>query len=403
MAGLGYEGDVEKGLVEASRLLLSARGHRELDVIDPNYLHDGIVPLRCGAVPEIRSAGHRIGFPAMAERNGGSERRRAPAPTLAEVARRAGVSIATASRVASGQDGVRDSTRQRVEQAIAATEWIASPAARALAGGKGDEVGLVIAVADAREPAEDPYYARVIAGASEEAARHGLVLSVQFASHCSLAKLAPFVGDRRYVGAVVVNVDGETAGFLSGRGTPVVSLGASAPGVPALDPENSDGSRRVVEHLLSQGRRRVMMIGGPPGNPCARDRSAGYRLAMRSARLPAFELTTDFTRDAAAGATRRLLDADQAIDAIFVASDFMGTAVLQVLAENGRRVPDDVAVVGFDDSAPARMTTPQLTTVHAPVEQLAGLAVRTLVEPASQRQAHRRLPTRLVVRASSVA
>ena len=91
------------------------------------------------------------------------------------------------------------------------------------------------------------------------------------------------------------------------------------------------------------------------------------------------------------------------LDAIFVASDLMATAVLQVLQAGGRRVPDDVAVVGFDDSPPAAMTTPALSTVHQPVEQLAGLAVRTLTDGVGHHPLDQRLPTHLLLRSSSAA
>jgi DNA-binding LacI/PurR family transcriptional regulator len=318
------------------------------------------------------------------------------------VARLAGVSIATASRVAAGGH-VREATRQRVEQAIAATGWMVNPTARLLASGKGDEVALVVVLPDAAEAAEDPYYSRVLAGVAAEAARHGLCLSAHFTDRGSLPGLAPFSGDRRYVGAILVNVDEETAAPMCGRRTAVVSMGASAAGVPALEPENYEGASRAVEHLLTRGRRRVVTVAGPAANPCARERLVGYRSVLQSAGLPPHGHTADFTRPGAARATRRLLDAHPDLDAVFVASDLMSTAVLQVLAENGRSVPGDVAVVGFDDSAPARMTTPQLTTVSQPVERIAAQAVRTLLQPAGQRPPLQRLPTGFVVRASSAA
>jgi DNA-binding LacI/PurR family transcriptional regulator len=110
----------------------------------------------------------------MADSAGRSDRGRGRLPTIVEVASRAGVSIATVSRVVSGTGRVREPTRARVEQAIAATGWTADPAARVLAGGTGDEVILAIAVAGQQRFADDPHYARVIAGACQEAARHGL-------------------------------------------------------------------------------------------------------------------------------------------------------------------------------------------------------------------------------------
>ncbi len=324
-------------------------------------------------------------------------------PTITEVARHAGVSIATVSRVVSGRVRVRETTRLRVEQAIAATGWAVDPAARQLAGGRGDEVVLAVAVTDSREFASDPYYARVIAGAHEETARHGLSLSVHVASLGSLVGVTPFGGSQRHVGAILVNASAEEAASISSLNRPVVSMGAAAPAVPSVDPENEAGVSAAVGHLLAQGRRRIAMIAGPERNPCSRERLAGYRSCVRAAGLAEVELSADFTRPGAARAARRLLEATPDVNAIFVASDLMATAVLQVLIASGRRVPDDVAVVGFDDSPPAWMTTPVLSTVHQPVEKLAALAVRTLTDRAGTAPLDQRLPTHLIVRASSAA
>jgi DNA-binding LacI/PurR family transcriptional regulator len=110
------------------------------------------------------------------------------------------------------------------------------------------------------------------------------------------------------VGAMLVDVDEETAALASGRQTPVVSMGASGLAVPAVEPENRAGASGAVEHLLAQGRRRVATIAGPGANPCARERLAGYRSAVASAGIPAFGAMADFTRPGAARAARRLLD-----------------------------------------------------------------------------------------------
>jgi len=325
------------------------------------------------------------------------------APTISEVASLAGVSIATVSRVVSGTGRVRDATRLRVEQAIAATGWSANPAARLLAGGRGDEVVLALAVASAQEFAGDPYYARVIAGAQAEAAELGLSLSVHVTQVGSVPALLPFGRKRQHVGAVLVNVDPWEAAAVRDLGWPVISLGATAPDLPSVDPENEAGAAGAAGHLLARGRRRIATIAGPDRNPCARERLAGYRSAVRAAGLPELVVSTDFTRAAAAAATRRLLRTCPDLDAIFVASDLMATAVIQVLAAAGRRVPGDVAVVGFDDSPPAMMTVPTLSTVRVPVEEEAALAVRTLACPAADRPLDQRLPTQFVPRASSAA
>jgi DNA-binding LacI/PurR family transcriptional regulator len=323
--------------------------------------------------------------------------------TIMDVARLAGVSIATVSRVAAGTGRVREATRLRVERAMAATGWSADPAARMLACGNGDTVLLAVAVADQPDFAGDPYYARVVAGATQEAARQGLRVGVHVTALGSLADLAPSRAGRRDAGTILVNAGAREAERVAGLGRPVVSMGATAPAVPSVDPENEAGARAAIEHLLSQGRRRIAMIAGPDWNPCSRERLAGYRSGLGPAGLRETKVRADFTRPGAERAARGLLAAHPDLDAIFVASDLMATAVLQVLLASGRRVPDDVAVVGFDDSPPSWMTTPALSTVRQPVEQLAALAVRTLLEPAGSRPLDQRLPTQLIVRASSAA
>lgn len=337
----------------------------------------------------------------MADSAGTGGRDGGKAPTIEQVAALAGVSTATVSRVMSGRDRVREATRARVEQAIAATGWTADPAARQLAGGRGDEVVLAFAVPDRREFGTDPYYARVLAGAGEEAARQGLGLCVHVAALGELPGLAPFRGGRRHVGAVIVNASAQEAVFLAGQARPVVSMGHLGAAVPSVDPQNAAGASRAAGHLLIQGRQRVATIAGPRWNPCSRERLAGYQSCIREAGRPEVGVSAGFNRASAAAAARRLLQANPDLDAIFVASDLMATAVLQVLMASGRRVPDDVAVVGFDDSPPALMTTPALSTVHQPVEALASLAVRTLTDPPGARPRDQRMATHLVVRASS--
>jgi DNA-binding LacI/PurR family transcriptional regulator len=136
-----------------------------------------------------------------------------------------------------------------------------------------------VAVASQQEFASDPYYARVIAGAHGAAAGLGLSLSVHVAKLGSVLGLAPFARKRHQAGAVLVNVDTWEAAAVHDLGWPVVSLGASAPAVPSVDPENEAGASGAVEHLLTQGCRRIAAIAGPERNPCARERLAGYRSA----------------------------------------------------------------------------------------------------------------------------
>lgn len=321
---------------------------------------------------------------------------------MRDVARAAGVSVATVSRVLAGIDGVRPAKRARVEAAAGQLGYRLDPIARALAGGGGDEIGLVMA-ASPLQVRDDPHFARVIAAAATETAARGLSLSVHLVQPGAVVEAPPFAGDRRYVGLLAVNIPARDAALLPARGRPpIVSLGASLPSIPFVSPDNAGGAVVAVRHLVERGRRRVATIAGPSWSPCSSERLAGYRSAVTAAGLASIVVPADFTAEGGASATRRLLASAALPDALFVASDLMAAAALRTLTAAGLRVPDDVAVVGFDDATPALLSTPSLSTIRQPVEEVVAVAVATLFEGATAPH-EQRLPTRLVVRASSAA
>lgn len=324
--------------------------------------------------------------------------------TLHVIARRAGVSVATASRVAAGLKGVREETRLRVLAVMEQARYLPDPLARALAGGSGDQLGLVI-LASPDTMRDDPHYARVIAAAVNETLRQSLTLSIHLADAKNLSEAPPLAGDRRYVGALTVNV---TAKMMRDQRhaqirCPVVSLGRSARNVPFVDPDNIAGAMEAVRHLIGQGRTQVAHIAGPMRNPCARDRLLGYRRAVSEAGLTPLVVSADFTRSGAEYAARRLLARWPSIDSVFAASDLMAVGSLQAIMATGRRVPGDVAIVGFDDSMPSRTATPALSTVFQPVEEIVALAIQTLLAATHERPQEQHLPTEVIVRESSAA
>lgn len=222
---------------------------------------------------------------------------------MRDVARAAGVSVATVSRVLAGGDGVRPGTRARVEVAADELGYRLDPIARALAGGGGDEVGLVMAATPV-QVRDDPHFARVIAAAATETAARGLSLSVHLVRPGGVASAPPFAGDRRYAGVLTVNIPADDAARLPARGRPpIVSLGASLPAIPFVSPDNAGGAVVAVRHLLEGGRRRVATIAGPPWSPCSGERLAGYRSAVAAAGLDPIVVPGDFTADSAAAAT----------------------------------------------------------------------------------------------------
>jgi DNA-binding LacI/PurR family transcriptional regulator len=171
-----------------------------------------------------------------------------------------------------------------------------------------------------------------------------------------------------------------------------------------VDADNRDGARQAIDHLVKKGRRRIATIAGPPDVAPGVDRLAGYREALEHHGLePTPIVYGDFTRPAGIHAMCRLLDHRPNLDAVFCASDLMAVGALHALRQSGRRVPDDVAVIGFDDLPLATYTQPTLTTVHQPVEEIGAVAARRLLSlmEGSDAGPNPVLPTSLVVRQSA--
>lgn len=322
-------------------------------------------------------------------------------PTLEDVARTAGVSRSTVSRVVTGSPEVSPQARARVERAADELGYLPNATARALASRRDDAVALVV-VAGEREFAEDPFYSRVLSGVVGAAQQADARVCVYRTDEAGLAGVPALSRPTRFAATILVNVPArlaERATLPYPRHT--VSLGRSADPIAFANPDNDAGAQTAVSHLLTAGRCRIGTVAGPPDNPCAIERLVGYQRVLAAAGRPACAVSADFTASGAAAAAGRLLDARPDLDALFVASDLMGAGVLQALAARGIRVPDDIAVVGFDDSVPARCTAPTLTTIDHPVEQIAAWATLTSVSGEAQPGSAVIFPTALVLRGSS--
>jgi DNA-binding LacI/PurR family transcriptional regulator len=322
-------------------------------------------------------------------------------PTLEDVARMAGVSRSTVSRVVNRQGEVAPGVRRRVERAIAKMGYYPHGAARALASGRADAVDLVVIDDCAANFGVNPYYTRVLAGVlgalAGTDARVRLHVVDEAAGAATLAEIAAGTG----LGALLVNVPAGMAEEFYRQCDRAVSLGRSAPQVPFIDPENTAGTDGAIRHLYRAGRRRIAAIHGPQTHPCAVGRRRGYLNAMTDTGLTPVWVDGDFRREVGLSAARHLLATRPDIDAIFAGCDLMATGVLQALAESGRRVPHDVAVVGFDDSVLAACATPPLTSVSQPVEEIAGIATEALLHRQAKPRWERIMPTSLTIRQSS--
>lgn len=337
--------------------------------------------------------------------------RRSGRPTLEEVAARAGVGRGTVSRVINGSPQVSEETRAAVERAVAELGYVPNRAARALAGRRTDAIALVIPEPETRLFSE-PYFSDIIRGVSAELADTDLQLLLTLVRDSRERKrLAGYLSAHRVDGVLLVSVHGDDPlpDLLEDIGIPAVLSGRRSghESVPYVDSDNTGGARTAVGHLLSRGRRAIATITGPLDMYVARCRLDGYRRALQEAGHPVGEtLVTeaDFTEEGGRRAMRELLEHTPGLDAVFAASDVMAAGARQVLRETGRRVPQDVALVGFDDSPIARHMDPPLTSVRQPIEEMGRAMARVLLEEIAERAPEPRhlvLPTELVVRASS--
>ncbi|GAA2288523.1 LacI family DNA-binding transcriptional regulator [Nonomuraea roseoviolacea subsp. roseoviolacea] len=328
-------------------------------------------------------------------------------PTLEAVAARAGVSRATASRVVNGQTTVAPQIRDAVLRAIDELGYVPNPAARSLVTQRTDSVALVVSEPPTRVFSEDPLFSTVIRSASVELETVNKQVVLMLASSASShARVERYIAGGHVDGVMLISMHGADPlpAALSRLRVPVVSYGRPAVPVdiPYVDNDNVGGAELAVRHLVAAGRRRIATIAGPQDMIGGQDRLTGYRTVLRDSDRRSIVAVGDFTRESGAVAMRQLLGDDPDLDAVFVANDLMAVGALQSLRQAGRRVPDDVAVVGFDDIEAAQYTEPPLTTVRHPVVEQATAMVRLLLGlfeggPADPVI----LPTELVVRESA--
>ncbi|MER6227148.1 LacI family DNA-binding transcriptional regulator [Streptomyces sp. 900105755] len=338
-------------------------------------------------------------------------------PTLEEVAARAGVGRGTVSRVINGSPRVSDATRAAVEAAVNELGYVPNPAARALAANRTDAIALVVPEPETRFFAE-PYFSDMLSGVGAELSETEMQLLLIFAgSDRERRRLAQYLAAHRVDGVLLVSVhaDDPLPDLLAQLEIPAVISGprSAEETLTSVDSDNYGGARSAVEHLLARGRRTIAHITGRLDVYGAQRRVDGYRDALRDAGRTADELLIepgDFTEEGGRRAMARLLEREPGLDAVFAGSDVMAAGARQVLRVAGRRIPEDVALVGYDDSAIARHMDPPLTSVRQPIEGMGRAMIDLLLaeiadrRPAAARGLERRhavLPTALVARASS--
>ncbi|WBB92927.1 LacI family DNA-binding transcriptional regulator [Verrucosispora sp. WMMC514] len=329
-------------------------------------------------------------------------------PTLEAVARRAGVSRATVSRVVNGSTTVAEPIQEAVRLAVAELGYVPNLAARTLVTQRTDSIALVMPEEATRVFSDDQVFPGIIRGAAQEleAADKQLVLMLA-GSPAGHERVARYTTGRHVDGVLFASLHGADPlpARLAALGIPVVCSGRPLDGaeVPYIDVDQVGGVTRAVRHLIDSGRRRIATIAGPQDMVAGIERLTGYRDTVAAAGLPEMVAVGDFTRESGAAAMRELLATHPDLDAVFAASDLMAHAALRTLREAGRRVPEDVAVIGFDDIETAAYTDPPLTTVRQPIVELGRQGTRLLLRLAAGEQVEPALilPTELIIRDSA--
>jgi DNA-binding LacI/PurR family transcriptional regulator len=331
-------------------------------------------------------------------------------PTLEEVAALAGVSRATVSRVVNGSPRVSQSARDNVEQAIATLGYVPNRAARSLVTKRADSVALVVSESETRF-FSDPWFAVVARSMAVALADTEMQLVLVIAQSAKQReRLERYLLNGHVDGVVLVSLHGRDPlpRQLVAAGVPTVLVGRPVDDIDVayVDADNKGGAESAVRHLLERGRSRIATIAGPQDMSVGRDRLAGYELALRGAGLPVAEDLigeADFSEEGGAEAMRALLGREPGLDAVFAASDLMAAGALRTLRKAGRRVPDDVALVGFDDLVTSQHTEPPLTTVRQPLADMGREMTTMLLATIAGEEPDPVviMKTELVVRASS--
>jgi DNA-binding LacI/PurR family transcriptional regulator len=308
-------------------------------------------------------------------------------PTLEDVARVAGVSRATVSRVVNGTRNVDPELQETVRDAIARTGYTPNRAARSLVTRRTGTVALVVSGAGAGSDVfADPFFGRVTSGVVGLLRTKGVHPVLMLAdTDDTRAEVVEFLRQGSADGALLVSTHAEdplSAQLLASGITAVLYAQPARPmPISYVDLDHQAGARLAADHLVATGRTRVATISGPLDVPASQNRLSGFRDAMARHGFPYVPIVEGgFTASSGEAAMERLLTEHPDIDGVFAANDLMAQGAVQVLSVHGKRVPEDVAVVGFDDSAPALSCRPPLTTVRQPVEEMAARMASLLLD-----------------------
>jgi DNA-binding LacI/PurR family transcriptional regulator len=329
---------------------------------------------------------------------------------MAEVARRAGVSLSTVSRALSGSPLISEKTRQRVRDVAGQLDYRVDAAGSSLRTGQTRTIGVVIPLAHAtRQSFSDPFFHEILGAVADELAICGYNMLLTRLTEDPAGWIADLARGRRADGVIVIgqSLHHRSLNRMAASGFPLVVWGARLPDQQyvTVGSDNEAGGYAATRHLLSQGCRRIVFLGDPSA-PEVGARLKGYLRALQEAgvaRMPALELAVRFGGDAACDAIASLADTGGQFDGVVACSDVFAISAMRALAERDIKVPADVAVAGFDDIPFSAFTTPPLTTVRQDCHAGARLLVENLLRAIRHESATTEvIPTELVVRESSL-
>ena len=290
--------------------------------------------------------------------------------TIEEVAAAAGVSRSTVSRVVNGSTSVSPSALAAVQRAIEDLSYVPNRAARSLASRATMAIALVVPE-DTTRFFGDPFFAAIVSGINARISRSDYVLNLIIASDDPQDKTTAYLRSGAVDGAIVVSHHASDT-FIDRIAAvmPVVYGGRPVRERERdyyIDVDNRAGARVATQYLIDKGYQRIASIAGPLTMPAGVDRLDGFREALREAGLEEVAVEDgNFTADGGSAAMQRILVVGRDVDALFVASDLMARGALATLGRAGIRVPEDVALIGFDDSPVATAVVPPLTTMRQP-------------------------------------
>ncbi len=324
--------------------------------------------------------------------------------TIEDVARYTGYSRATVSRVINKEGNVKPLTAQKIEYAIKELGYKPNANASALSGGKTRTIAVLL------PETWRPYYSTLLEGLEEVASEKNYYLLVRAKSYKRAA--LDLLNENRVDGFIIRNMkeptdDMELVRKLNKRGIPFILIGSSIPGedYPSVKIDNVGGAREMAHHFAERGFKKILFITGPPDNVDSKDRVYGFKLGLSEKGVNPDSIIFaegDYSKTSGYEAAKKVLK-EREVDAIFGANDRMALGALLYVKENNMRVPDDIAIAGFDDAFFSEYLSPPLTTVKPPFYEMGVVAMENIIlmlERSIIRKLRIILPTQLIIRES---